>query len=406
MPWNEPGGNNQQDPWTGKKRSPGGNDPEELIRKLNQKLGKLFGGSGRGDDSDNNGGKGVLLLAGLLAAGWMLSGFYTVDARQQALVLRFGAYQETTGAGLHWRLPYPIETVEIVEVEQNRSAQDRSTMLTKDENIVEIMVSAQYKVRNAEEFAFNVVNPDNPANQELGTLYQVMRGATREIIGRNDMDFILKEGREQIATNIQTQMQQVLDSYKAGLQVITVNLTYAEAPTEVKAAFDEANKAREDANRFKNEADTYSNRVLPEARGEAARTKAKAEAYRQETVARAEGDAARFTQLLTEFSKAPEVTRERLYLEAMETVMSSSRKIMVDTTRNNNMLYLPLDQLANGQSAAPAAAAASGMAGTQQASPPAAPQPAPAAQQASDAAASEAAAAARPSRESMSREAR
>ena len=363
MPWNEPGGN-QQDPWSGKKRGSGGNDPEELIRKLNQQLGKLFGGSGGGSGSENNSGKGVILLAGLLVIGWLLSGFYTVDARQQGLVLRFGAYQATTGAGLHWRLPYPIETVEVVEVELNRSAQDRSTMLTKDENIVEIAVSAQYKVRSAEEYAFNVLNPDSMSTTESseGTLYQVLRGTTREIIGRNDMDFILKEGREQIAINIQSQMQQVLDSYKTGLQVITVNLTYAEAPAEVKAAFDEANKAREDSNRYKNEAETYSNRILPEARGEAARVKAQSEAYRQETVARAEGDAARFTQLVGEYRKAPEITRERLYLETMEQVMSASRKVMIDSSNSNNLMYLPLDQLGIKTDATTSAATAAAMA--------------------------------------------
>jgi membrane protease subunit HflK len=386
MPWNEPGGN-QQDPWSGKKRGSGGNDPEELIRKLNQQLGKLFGGSGGGDGSDNNNsGKGIILLASVLVIGWLLSGFYTIDARQQGLVLRFGAYQETTGAGLHWRLPYPIETVEVVEVELNRSAQDRSVMLTKDENIVEIAVSAQYKVRSAEDYAFNVLNPDSMSATESseGTLYQVLRGTTREIIGRNDMDFILKEGREQIATAIQSQMQQVLDSYKIGLQVITVNLTYAEAPPEVKAAFDEANKAREDSNRYKNEAETYSNKILPEARGEAARVKAQSEAYRQETVARAEGDAARFTQLVGEYRKAPEITRERLYLETMEQVMSASRKVIIDSSNSNNLMYLPLDQLGLKTDATNSATTAAAMAtqaaqtakgGTPAAASPAAPAP-------------------------------
>lgn len=360
MPWNEPGGN-QQDPWSGKKRGSGGNDPEELIRKLNEKLGKLFGGSGGdGDNSSQNSSKGLIFLLILFVVGWLLSGFYTVDARQQGLVLRFGAYQATTDAGLHWRLPYPIETVEIIDTEQNRSAQDRNTMLTKDENIVEVAVAAQYKVRNPEDYAFNLLNPDFLADQTQGTLYQVMRGITREVIGRNDMDFILKEGRAQIAGDIQTQMQQVLDNYRAGLQIITVNLTYAEAPPQVKEAFDEANKAREDANRYQNEAQTYANKVIPEARGKAARLKAESEAFRQETVSRAEGDASRFMQLVTEYRKAPEVTRERLYLETMETVMAGSRKIVIDSN-NNNMLYLPLDQL-NGQTSntntVPAAAAA------------------------------------------------
>ncbi len=346
MPWNEPGGN-QQDPWTGKKRGSGGNDPEEFIRKLNQKLSKLFGGSGRPDGSDNNSGKGLTFLLILLVAGWLLSGFYTVDARQQGLVLRFGAYQQTTTAGLHWRLPYPIETVEIIDVEQNRSAQDRSTMLTKDENIVDIAVSVQYKVRNAENYAFNVKNADYEGDQTQGTLYQVMRSASREIIGRSTMDFILQEGREQIAIETQNLMQKILDDYKAGLQIIKVNLTYAEAPTEVKDAFDEANRAREDKNRFENEAKTYFNQIIPEARGQAARTLAEAAAYRQETIDKATGDAARFTQLAAEYRKAPEVTRERLYLESMEAVMAGSRKIMIDANSSNNMMYLPLDQLSS-----------------------------------------------------------
>ncbi|MEB4589946.1 FtsH protease activity modulator HflK [Candidatus Thiothrix sp. Deng01] len=364
MPWNEPGGN-QQDPWTGKKRTPGGNDPEELIRKLNQKLSKLFGGSGHGDGSDNNGGKGVLLLVGLLVIGWLLSGFYTIDARQKGLVLRFGAYQETTGAGLHWRLPYPFETVEVFDVEQNRSAQDRSTMLTKDENIVDIAVSVQYKISNAEEYAFNILNADYVSDQTQGTLYQVMRGSIRDIIGRNNMDFILQEGREQIAIDTQNLMQQILNDYKAGLKIIKVNLTYAEAPTEVKDAFDEANRAREDKNRFQNEAETYSKKVLPEAGGQAARLKADAEAFRQEAVDRAMGDAARFSQLVVEYHKAPAVTRERLYLDAMESVMSGSRKVMVDT-RSNNMLYLPLDQLNTQGNAATAAATAAAAQNAQQ----------------------------------------
>ncbi|OQX14018.1 MAG: HflK protein [Thiothrix lacustris] len=344
MPWNEPGGN-QQDPWSGKKRGSGGNDPEELIRKLNEKLGKLFGGSGGdGENSNHNTSKGIILLLVLFVVGWLLSGFYTVDARQQGLVLRFGAYQATTDAGLHWRFPYPIETVEVIDTEQNRSAQDRNTMLTKDENIVEVAVAAQYKVSNPEDYAFNILNPDFLADQTQGTLYQVMRGVAREVIGRNDMDFILKEGRAQIASDIQNQMQQVLDNYRSGLQIITVNLTYAEAPPQVKAAFDEANKAREDANRYQNEAETYANKVIPEARGKAARLKAEAEAFRQETVSRAQGDASRFTQLLTEYRKAPQVTRERLYLETLETVMAGTRKIVIDSN-SNNLLYLPLDQL-------------------------------------------------------------
>ncbi|MEN9500789.1 MAG: FtsH protease modulator HflK [Pseudomonadota bacterium] len=366
MPWNEPGGN-QQDPWTGKNRNNGkdGKDGvEEIINKLNQALGGLFG-SGRGGSPDNNSStKGIIGLSALLVGGWLVSGFYTVDARQQALVMRFSAYQETAGAGLHWHLPYPIETTEIIEVEQNRSAQDRSTMLTKDENIVDIAVSVQYKVRNPQDYAFNVLNVDFAADQTQGTLYQVMRGATREVVGRNDMDFILKEGREQIAIDAQNLIQKVLDTYKSGLQIIKVNMTYAEAPSEVKDAFDDANRAREDANRFQNEAETYAKKVVPEAKGRASRLLEEANGYKQGTIAKAEGDVARFLQLATEYRKAPEVTRERLYLETMENVMAGSRKVIIDTTRGNNTLYLPLDQimaqsnLSNAEKSAAAALAA------------------------------------------------
>ena len=357
MPWNEPGGN-QQDPWTGKNRPSGKSDIEDLVNKLNQKLGRLLG-LGSGNNPNSNGSiKTILFLLILVLIGWLFSGFYMVDARQQALVLRFGAYQATTGAGLHWHIPYPLETIEIIDVEQNRIAQDRSTMLTKDENIVDIAVSVQYKVRNAEAYAFNVKDVDT--NDQNGTLYQVMRGAVREVVGRNTMDFILKEGREQIAIDTQSLMQQVLDSYKSGLQIIKVNMTYAEAPTEVKDAFDDANRAREDFNRYQNEAETYAKQVVPEAQGKAARMREEANAKREEAIAKAQGDAARFSQLVTEYQKAPAVTRERLYLETMESVLANSRKVIVDTN-NNNMMYLPLDAVV-GQTTgkAPNAAVAAG----------------------------------------------
>ena len=351
MPWNEPGGdgNNQKDPWTGKSKGSGaGSDAEEIVNKLNQKLSSFFGGGGSSssdNDSGNSpGSKGIILVAILLFAGWLFSGFYTVDAREEALVLRLGAYSETTGPGLHWHLPYPIEKVEMVDVAQNRSAQDRSTMLTIDENIVDIAVTVQYKVSDAQAYAFNVLRPDDLRDQRLGTLYQVMRSATRDVVGSSSMDFILREGREQIAVETQKLMQEILNGYKAGLQVIKVNLTYAEAPQEVKDAFDDANRAREDASRFKNEADTYSKKVIPQARGQAARLLEEANAYRDRVIARSEGDASRFTQLVTQYRKAPDVTRERLYLETMETVLGGdTRKILIDSKNSNNLLYMPLD---------------------------------------------------------------
>lgn len=354
MPWNEPGGdggnNNQQDPWTGKNRGSGRNEAEEIVNKLNEKLGGLFGGGNSGGDGEGGPAsfKGIALLGILLLAGWLFSGFYTVDAREEALVLRLGAYSETTGPGLHWHLPYPIEKVELVDVAQNRSAQDRSTMLTIDENIVDIAVTVQYKVSDARDYTFNVYLPDDLRDQRNGTLYQVMRSATRDVVGRSSMDFILREGRAQIAEQAKLLMQEILDGYKAGLEIIKVNLTYAEAPAEVKDAFDDANRAREDASRFKNEADTYSKRVVPEARGQAARLLEEANAYREQVIAKAEGDASRFTQLVGEYRKAPDVTRERLYLETMETVMSGTRKVIIDSQNSNNLLYMPLG--ANGAS--------------------------------------------------------
>ena len=206
-----------------------------------------------------------------------------------------------------------------------------------------IAVTGQYQGSYAEEYAFNVSRPDDLSSRAQGTLYQAMRSATREIIGRNKMDYILGEGREQIAVETQKLMQSILDNYQVGLRVIKVNLTNASAPDAVKDAFDEANRAREDANRFKNEAETYANKALPEARGEAARLSEEAIAYRDQAIARAEGDAARFSQLATEYKKSPEVTRERLYLETMETVMSGTRKVLVDSAKSNNMLYIPVD---------------------------------------------------------------
>ncbi len=345
MPWNEPGGNNQQDPWTGKNKSKGKHDAEEIINNLNKKLNSLFGG-GKGDDGGGMNGPSlkVIGLVLLLAfAGWLFSGFYTVDAREEALVLRFGKYVKTVGPGLRWHIPAPIESVERVDVTRNRSSEDRSTMLTKDENIVDIAVTVQYRVNNAEFYKFNVKNPDaeTTANPIDGTLYQSMRSATREIIGRNAMDYILGDGREQIAQEIKSLMQQILDRYKVGLEVLKVNLTYAEAPEAVKDAFDDANRAREDANRFRNEADTYTNKVLPDARGQAARLLEEARAYRERLVARAQGDASRFQQLAVEYQRAPDVTRERLYLETIENVMQGTRKVVIDSD-NNNLFYLPL----------------------------------------------------------------
>ena len=357
MPWNEPGGSDK-DPW-GKKKSGGSSkgsgvdNIEDLTRKINDKLGSLLGKESGSNGSDNNDEGGfnsssLIIIGVVLLAAWLATGFYTVDSAQRGVVFNFGAFKETTRPGLHWHFPYPIETVELVDIDRIRTAENRSHMLTKDENIVDIGVAAQYKIKNPEDYLFNVYLPDYEPNQAIGTLYQVMRSSVREIAGRNTMDSILKENRESIAPDTKQVMQEVLDSYKSGLEIIKVNVTYAEAPQQVKDAFDDANRAREDKDKFKNQAETYAKKVVPIAKGKASRLKEAATAYKGRVIARAEGDASRFDQLRTEYEKAPNVTRKRLYLETMEHVFDNTSKIMVDSKSGNNLLYLPLDKLNSG----------------------------------------------------------
>ncbi len=355
MPWNEPGGNDK-DPWGNKGKSSGNSsgkgsaDIEDITRKMNEKLGGLFGNkkSGKGKGGQMPSGTSLALIGIVLLGAWLATGFYTVDSAQRGVEFRFGAYQETTKPGLHWHVPYPVEAVELVDIDRSRTAEDRTHMLTKDENIVDIGVAAQYRIKNPEDYLFNVYLADYERNQTVGTLHQVMRSAVREIAGRNTMDSILKENRGTIAPDTQKVMQTVLDSYKSGLEVIKVNVTYAEAPQEVKDAFDDANRAREDKDRYKNQAETYAKRVVPVAEGKASRLSEAALAYKGKIVSQAEGDASRFNQLVAEYQKAPAVTRKRLYLETMEEVYQNTNKIMVDTKSGNNLMYLPLDKLSGG----------------------------------------------------------
>jgi len=359
MPWNEPGGSKDKDPWSknssGSKSSNNNNNIEDISKKMNEKLGGLFGKKKSGGSDSSGSGDGpsntsLLLIALVGLAIWMATGFYTVDSAQRGVVFHFGAYKETTRPGLHWHFPIPIENVELVDIDRNRTAEDRTHMLTKDENIVDLGVTTQYKIKNPEDYLFNVYLADYERNQTIGTLFQVMRSAVRQIAGRNSMDSILKENREAIAPDIQKVMQQILDQYKSGLEVMKVNVTYAEAPQQVKDAFDDANRAREDKDRYKNQAETYSKKVVPVAEGNASRLFEDAIAYKNRITARAEGDASRFKQLVAEYRKAPEVTRKRLYLETIEGVYENSKKIMVDTKSGNNLLYLPLNDLQGGAS--------------------------------------------------------
>lgn len=353
MPWNEPGKNNSgnQDPWGNGRRSGGGSsnplDLEKWLRRLIDKL--RTGGSGGGSPTP-----AILLAVVVALVAWLASGFYIVGPGERGVVLRFGAFTETSLPGPHWHLPYPIEQVHVVDIDQNRSEQSKAVMLTQDENIVDVDVSAQYRVKNAEEYLFNVRDPNQ-------TLRDVLVSAIREIVGKSKMDYVVGEGRADIALRTQALMQHILDGYKIGLEVIKVNLQDAQPPEQVQSAFADAIKAREDEVRYRNEADGYANTVIPQARGQAAREQEEAQAYKQRVVARAQGDASRFDQLLKEYEKAPKVTRERLYLDTMQSVLENSSKVLIDS-KGKNILYLPLNNLPKGTSSTaqdPAAVASS-----------------------------------------------
>lgn len=355
MAWNVPGGSGDKDkdPW-GQRRKPGagGSDVDRLLRDIQQKITGLFGGgSGDGDGRGRTWGVGLIIA---VAVGlWLLSGIYVVQPGERGVVLRFGAKNEVTEPGLHWRWPLPIEKVEKVDVERvpiveigYRSARSgaktkvpkEALMLTEDENIIDIEFAVQYKVKDATAYLFNVNDPE-------ATIAQATESAVREVVGKSTLDFALTEGREQVARSARELLQQTLDRYNTGIEIVAVETQKAQPPEEVKAAVDDAVKAREDQQRLKNEAEAYANDVIPRARGAAARMLQEAEGYKASTIARAEGDARRFGQVSKEFSKAPSVTRERLYIETMEQVLSNTTKIFVDQKGSNNVLYLPIDKI-------------------------------------------------------------
>lgn len=345
MAWNEPGPN--RDPWNQGPGKPGNGGPpdlDEMLKRLKARFGGGAGGGGgsRGGPASPLPKATVGLVAAIIAGLWLASGFYVVDEQERGVILRFGAYDRTAVPGVGWRMPWPVESLERVNVTRVRQITDRQSMLTKDENIVDIELSVQYRVSSAEEFLFNVQDPDI-------TLQQATKSAVREAVGQSGMDFILTEGRQAIADSTKQLLQDSLDSYKTGLIVTEVNLQQAQPPEAVQAAFADAIKAREDQERLKNEAQAYANDRLPKARGAAARQVEEATAYRDQVVARAEGDASRFKALLAEYRKAPAVTRDRLYLDSMSEVMSGSSKIMIDVDSGNPMFYLPLDQLLKSQ---------------------------------------------------------
>jgi modulator of FtsH protease HflK len=345
------------DPQWGKRG--GGDGPpdlDEMWRSFNQKLNGLFGKRRSGGPGESEppglkqfgGGIGLLLLVVLLA--WLASGFYTVDQSQRGVVLTFGKFTEVTGAGLRWRLPYPVQSHELVDLTGVRTVEvgyrnnvktkvlRESIMLTDDENIIDIQFAVQYILKDPTDYLFNNRRAEDSVLQAAET-------AVREIVGKSKMDFVLYEGREQIAIAAQKLMQEILDRYKTGILISKVTMQNAQPPEQVQAAFDDAVRAKQDLERQKNEGQAYYNDVVPKARGTAARLFAEADGYRQRVIADAEGEAARFRQILVEYNKAPQVTRERLYLETVQQVLASTSKVLIDTKAGGNLLYLPLDKI-------------------------------------------------------------
>ncbi|MCW5600513.1 FtsH protease activity modulator HflK [Nitrosomonas sp.] len=346
--------------WGRRKGNSSPPDLDEVLRNFSQKINDLFGrkGGGGSGNEERPGGEGprrqssgsIVVLIFLLLGVWLASGFYIVDEGQRGVVLRFGKHVDTTQAGLRWHIPYPIEKVEAVNVSQVRTVEigyrnnvrskvlKESLMLTDDENIIDIQFAVQYILNDPENFLFNNRDPDS-------AVLQVAESAIREAIGKSKMDFVLYEGREEVTARTTELMQTILDRYEIGITVSRVTMQNAQPPEQVQAAFDDAVKAGQDRERQRNEGQAYANDVIPRARGAAARLMEEASGYQQRVISSAEGDASRFEQILVEYSKAPGVTRDRLYIDMMQQVLSNTSKILIDQEGGNNLLYLPLDKL-------------------------------------------------------------
>ncbi len=355
MAWNDPQwGNNGN-----RNKNSGPPDLDEIWRRINQRLNGMFGGKDGGGGGEGGGGlspsglpsRGLVgLLIGALALVWLASGFYIVDTGKRGVVQRFGAYVETTEPGPRWHLPWPIESREVVNVDQVRTVEigyrsdvnskvlKESLMLTDDENIIDLQFAVQYILKDPKDFLFV-----NRAPEE--TVLQVAETAMREIVGKSKMDYVLYEGRADIAARAKVLLQQILGRYRTGITISQVTLQNIQPPEQVQAAFDDAVKAGQDRERLKNEAEAYFNDIVPRARGLASRLAAESEGYKLSVIANSEGEASRFAQIFTEYQKAPQVTRQRIYLDTMQTVMNNTSKILVDQKGGNSLLYLPLDKL-------------------------------------------------------------
>jgi modulator of FtsH protease HflK len=365
-------GQDRPEPPSGQRPNPpnnsGGNRPagppdlDELWRNFNERLSGLFGKKrppggpiGGGDSpppSMRQLGGGIGLISILALIVWLGSGFFVVDAQQRALVLTFGKFKRIAPEGLNWRMPYPIQTHELVDVSSVRKVdvgyQDaggtrrpvprESLMLTRDQNIIDLQFEVQYNVRDPVEYLFSDKAPADTVKQAAET-------AIREIVGNNEVDAVLYGSRGKIESETQVLMQQILDRYKIGVQVRKVNMQAVLPPDQVRAAFDDVVKAKQDADRFKNEGQAYANDIIPKARGAGARLSEEANGYRETIVANAQGEAARFSQVLREYERAPQVTRDRLYIDTVQQIMTSTTKVMIDAKQGNNMLFLPLDKI-------------------------------------------------------------
>ena len=340
MAWNEPGNNGDRDPW-GNRQDQGPPDLDEAFKKLKDNLGGMFGG-GSGSSGGSGGSMltssllGVVLAVGVI--GYGLMGIYTLDEQERGVVLRFGQVQDAVVMpGLSWYPPI-IDKVIIHNVSRVRSHPHDSEMLTEDENIVKVKLTVQYVIDDVVKYALEVRDPES-------SLHQSTESAVRHVVGSTEMDEVLTEGRAVMGDEIKARIENYMRAYGTGIAVTQVNVDETAPPDAVREAFDEVIRAREDEVRVRNEADAYANQVIPEARGEAQRYLEEAEGYRQRVVAQAVGEASRFSKLFVEYKAAPEVTRERMYLDTMEAVMSSASKVMVDVEGGNNMMYLPLDRM-------------------------------------------------------------
>ena len=371
MAWNEPGGSGGKDPWGQRRKDQGPPDIDQILKNLRDRLSGLLGGFGGGGGrgtGEGGGGEfinriGLGLIVTVAIGLWLLAGFYIVNQGERGVELKFGKKNEVTGPGLHWHLPWPIERVEKVNVDQVSTISigrrgdkgsgggiDSGFMLTEDENIVVVEFTVQYKIKDASDYLFNVRNPN-------ATIVQAMESASREVVGKSQLDFIITEGQLDVSDKTQKLLQEILDRYKSGIQIVKVQMQKVSPPDEVKAAFDDATKAREDGARIIKEAEAYSNDIIPRARGAASRLIQEAQGYKASVTARAEGDARRFASIVGEYVKYPGVTRDRMYIETMEQVLSNTTKILIDQKGSSNVLYLPLDRMlqnsAGGASAGP-----------------------------------------------------